>query len=207
MDPFYSPGMDWISFTVFAASELVLAERAGVDLEAHLAKHNQDFRRSYRCWFEALYLDKYEYIGDFELMRLAFLLDLGLYYLGVASQPFKFGAKALRKPVFSVPISRPFFHLMRLYNRRFARIARVRRSRKRWGSQNVGRRFLFQGYTFAPASAFPILKAIAAWMLLEATEGWRSWFQRTTGSSLNVPTSKSALAGTPVIQPSTASHS
>jgi len=175
LDPLYSPGMDWISFTVCAASELVLAERRGADLKPMLAKHNHDFQRSYHRWFEALYLDKYEYIGDFELMRLAFLMDLGLYYLGVASQPFKFGVKALTQPVFSTPMSSPFFHFIRAYNRRLAQIARSRRLRRCFGSKNIGHRFLFQGYTFAPGSALPIVKATASWAKLELTEGWRSW--------------------------------
>lgn len=175
LDPFYSPGMDWISFTVSSAVELVLTERRGGALKPALEKHNRDFERSYRCWFEALYRDKYEYMGDFELMRLAFLMDLGLYYLGVASQPFKYGPGALTQPVFSAPASRPFFRLMRAYNRRFAQIARSRRLRHCWGAKNAGERFMFQGYTFAPGSAFPIVKALATWLWIEITEGWRCW--------------------------------
>ena len=52
-------------------------------------------------------------------MRLAFLLDLGLYYFGVASQPFKRGVKGLTEPVFSTPPSTPFFYFMRTYNPAF----------------------------------------------------------------------------------------
>ncbi|HVV72168.1 MAG TPA: tryptophan 7-halogenase, partial [Verrucomicrobiae bacterium] len=178
LDPFYSPGMDWISFTVSAACELVLAERRGDDLEVLLEEHNRDFGLSYQRWFQALYLDKYEYLGDFQLMRLAFLLDLGLYYLGVASQPFKYGQDALRKPVFSTPISRPFFRFMKSYNRRFAAIARARRRRGCWGKTNAKHRFMFQGYTLSPVSSWPILKAIGGWAWLELTEGWRSWWPR-----------------------------
>ena len=33
-------------------------------------------------------------MGEFDLMSLAFLLDLGLYYFGIVSQPFKHGAAA-----------------------------------------------------------------------------------------------------------------
>ena len=66
-------------------------------------------------------------MGEYDLMRLAFLLDLGLYYLGIVSQPFKMGMKGLLAPPFSEPLSRPVFALMRTYNRRFAQIARRRR--------------------------------------------------------------------------------
>jgi len=100
IDPFYSPGMDWISFTATATSQLILAAKRGEELAPLLAKHNLDFARSYKRWFQAVYQDKYEYMGEFDLMRLAFLLDLGFYIQGVASQPAKRGAKALSEPVF-----------------------------------------------------------------------------------------------------------
>src|SRR6185503_5384383 len=152
LDPFYSPGMDWISFTARAATDLILAERSGECVTSRIDKHNCDFGRSYARWFEAIYKDKYEYMGDYELMRLAFLLDLGFYYLGVASQPFKRGAEGLRETVFSTRPSVPFYHLMRLYNRRFARIARARKRRGAWGKKNHAHRFLFGGFTFARSS-------------------------------------------------------
>jgi hypothetical protein len=176
IDPFYSPGMDWISFTTWSAARLILAQQRGEVMAPLVAKHNRDFARSYDRWFKAIYQDKYEYMGDYDLMRLVFLLDLGSYYLGVASQPFRRGAEALGEPVFSTPRSVPFFHFIRFYNRRFARIARARRQRNAWGRRNAGRRLLIPGFTFSAQSALPIAKALVGWMLLEITEGWRSWF-------------------------------
>jgi flavin-dependent dehydrogenase len=180
LDPFYSPGMDWISFTASSGAQLILSRQRGEDIAPALARHNRAFARSYERWFKALYLDKYEYLGEYDLMRLAFLLDLGLYYLGVASQPYKYGSAALAEPVFALPISTPFFHLMRTYNRRFARIARRRRERGRLGRLNAGRRFMFKGYTFSRFSVLPVFAALAGWLRLELTEGWRSW-RRPTG--------------------------
>jgi hypothetical protein len=143
--------------------------------------HNETFTKSYQHWFQAVYQDKYEYLGDFDLMRVAFQLDLGLYYLGVASQPYKFGARALRVPVFSTPPSVPFFRLMRAYNRRFARMGASRRARGTWGRHNTAQRFLVPGFSFAPGSNIKLAKALTAWAWLEVTEGWRTWF----GSSHN----------------------
>jgi hypothetical protein len=100
-----------------------------------------------------------------------------LYYLGVASQPFKRGFKALREPVFSTRPSVPFYHLMRTYNRRFAAMARSRRARGVWGRHNHCHRLMFGGYTFEGSSAKAILRALLAWGWLEFTEGWRSWFE------------------------------
>jgi hypothetical protein len=184
MDPFYSPGMDWISFTSSSAARLILEERKGQEVAPLVDRHNMDFARSYRRWFEAIYQDKYEYMGEYDLMRLAFLLDLGLYYLGVASQPFKRGAAALTEPLFSTPPSTPFFYLIRAYNRRFARMARARRARHGLGKTNDGRRFMFKGYTFAGTSSMPVVTALVSWALLELREGWRSWFGYRAGAPL-----------------------
>ena len=180
LDPFYSPGMDWIAFTTHCAAQLILAQQHGEPMGSHVANHNRDFALSYKCWFEALYRNKYEYLGDYEFMRLAFLLDLGLYYLGVASQPFKLGSKAFAIPMFSMPAAKPFYHFMALYNRRLAAMARERRNRGLWGRHNSGERFMFKGYTFSQSSALPILTAFLGWMWLELTEGWRSWFGATS---------------------------
>jgi flavin-dependent dehydrogenase len=177
IDPFYSPGMDWVSFTSWSSAQLILAQQRGEEMAPLVAKHNQGFSRSYSRWFAAIYKDKYEYIGDFELMRIAFQLDLGLYYLGVASQPFKLGTKALMDPVFSTTPSVPFFHFMKFYNRRLARIARARRRRGVWGRSNDCRRYLVPGFTFSPKCMGPILRAVAGWAWLEVCEGWRSWFE------------------------------
>ena len=143
-----------------------------------MSEHNREFALSYQRWFDALYRDKYEYLGEYDLLRLAFLLDLGLYYLGVASQPFKRGKMALCEPVFTSSRSGPFYVLMRAYNRRFGEMARSRRERARLGRRNAGRRFMFRGYTFARSSALPIFAALCGWARLELTEGWRSWWQR-----------------------------
>ncbi len=194
LDPFYSPGMDWIAFTATCTAELILAQQRGEPLAERLEKHNRDFVRSYERWFRAIYLNKYEYFGEYDLMRLAFLLDLGLYYLGIASQPFRRGAKGLSEPYYSTPPSVPFFHLMRTYNRRFVSIARARRARNCAGQSNDGRRFMFKGYTFAASSCWPILKALAAWMRIELTEGWRSWFTRAPETNTEARTSAEVVA-------------
>jgi hypothetical protein len=167
--------MDWIAFTASSAAKLIMQQQRGEDIAPIVMKHNHDFARSYDRWFTALYQDKYEYLGEYDLLRFAFLMDLGLYYLGVASQPFKRGQMALCEPVFTSWRSTPFFYLMRLYNRRFAAMARTRRERASLGRRNAGRRFMFRGYTFARSSALPILAALVCWARLELTEGWRSW--------------------------------
>src|SRR5205814_8542000 len=128
-DPHYSPGIDWSSVTVSSAAKLILLQQRGEDITWRVTKHNCEFALSYHRLFDALYRDKYEYLGEYDLLRLAFLLDVGLYYLGVASQPFKRGKTALCVPVFTSSRATPFYLLMRFYNRRFAEMARSRRER------------------------------------------------------------------------------
>jgi flavin-dependent dehydrogenase len=177
LDPFYSAGLDWLSFTAYTAAELILAERQGEEMPMRIDKHNQDLGRSYERWFETLYLDKYELMGDADLLGLAFELDLGLYYVGVVTQPYRRGPVALTEPFFSVPGSRPAFHLMRTYNRRLVRIARARRARGTFGRCNTDRRIMLEGFTLSNSSNLRLLKVLFRWMFLELREGWRSWFR------------------------------
>jgi len=179
LDPLYSPGMDWISFTVTSTVALIAAQMRGEAMAAQIETHNATFAQSYAYWFEAVYKDKYEYIGEFDLMQLAFRMDLGLYYLGIVSQPFKFGARSLASPPFARPVSTPVFRLMRCYNRRFASIARDRRRRMVSGRANTGRRYLFQSFGIGPRDLPRIAGAMLLWMLLEVVEGWRTWFGKT----------------------------
>lgn len=175
IDPFYSPGMDWISFTAVSAAELITAQRNGESLTERIEEHNKAFSMSYHRWFKAVYQDKYEYMGEYDLMRLAFLLDLGLYYLGIVSQPFKMGIKGLMAPPFSEPLSRPVFTLMSIYNRRFAQIARRRRRLDLLGRMNRAQRCLANGFTLSRSDIRLILKTVLQWGWLELREGWRTW--------------------------------
>jgi len=177
LDPLYSPGMDWIAFTSASAVDLIEAQMRGEAMEPRLQQYNRDFSVSYRRWFVALYKDKYEYIGEFDLLRLAFLLDLGLYYLGVVAKPFQQGLAALNHPPFSVFTSHTAFHLMRAYNRRFAAIARSRRERGRLGLMNCGQRDLISGYTLDGGDIRLLVRPLLAWVRIEIAEGWRSWWR------------------------------
>jgi flavin-dependent dehydrogenase len=179
LDPFYSPGMDWLSYTVTRAADLVTRSLGGENARQAVEDYNRDFKRSYARWFDGIYRDKYDWLGDFELVRTGFRLDLAMYYIGVVSQPLQRGAAALREPVFSLPPSEIPYRIMRLYNRRLAAMARDRRVRGVFGRANHRRRFLLNGFLPERETGPAILKALGSWLVLEVREGWRSWFTAT----------------------------
>lgn len=177
MDPFYSPGMDWISHSTTAAAALIDVCLRGRPAAPRVEQFNERFTRSYRLWFDAIYRDKYYYMGDQELMTLAFRLDLGLYYLGVVARPFKQGEAALETPPFTVQGGEKAARLIALYNRRFAAMARDRMERGVWGRTNDGRYVPFISYQLDWHLPRRLLGVSLSWLRLELTEGWRTWFR------------------------------
>jgi flavin-dependent dehydrogenase len=177
IDPLYSPGMDWISFTASCAAHLIDRSFRGEAAPPLVAQHNADFLLCDDHWFRALYQDKYYYLGDYELMAIAFRLDLGMYYLGVVQGPFTMGAGALHTPPFTRAHSELPFRFMALYNRRLAAIARCRQRRGVWGRGNARGYFPFTSYEFNHRLLPRVIGAAARWLALEVREGWRTWFQ------------------------------
>lgn len=176
MDPFYSPGMDWIAFSSASSVAVILKERRGELQPEDVTLLNDRLRLSYNRWFEAIYQDKYFYMGDFELMRLAFALDLGLYYFGVVSQPFKQGQVGLETPPFTGPHTTLPFKIIRFYNRRLAAIGRRRLEKAEWGRLNAHHYQPFVSYRFNSVLIWRLLAGFARWGVLELKEGWRTWF-------------------------------
>jgi flavin-dependent dehydrogenase len=178
MDPFYSPGMDWISFTASSAAELITQQRGGLEMPARIEKYNSDFTKSHDRWFASLYKDKYRYMGEYDLMELAFRMDLSLYYWGVVEPVFHEGDGALLAPPFSPPTGKLFGLLMSGYNRRFAKIAQRRRELGLLGKCNDRRRLLIPGFTINRREMWKLIPMLGEWAKLELREGWRTWGKR-----------------------------
>lgn len=184
IDPFYSPGIEWIAQTSVATARLIAAERSGAaDVAERIQRHNADYTRNYHRWFGAMYRDKYEYMGEFDLMRMAFLLDFGLFMFFVVKHIYRKGTHVLARSSFADPQALVAYHFMRTYNRRFARIARMRRQRGTLGRLNDRHRYVLKGYTFSASSLGPLFGAIFGWIRLEFTEGWRSWWRRSVAET------------------------
>lgn len=182
IDPFYSPGMDWISFTASSAANLVTQAFHGAPMPDLLARHNRDFSVCASRWFEALHKDKYEYMGEFDLMSIAFRFDYSLYVWGVVEQVFRMGDEAFYSPPFSPPSGFLFWKLMSCCNRRLAKIARRRRRLGRLGKTNANRRHLIPGYTLNRGNMLLIFPMLLDWAKLELAEGWHSWLDSDAAS-------------------------
>jgi flavin-dependent dehydrogenase len=178
IDPFYSPGLDWVAYTSYCTAELIAAERKGESPAPLIEDMNHRFSVSYSRWFEAIYENKYDYMGDYELMNLAFQLDLGTYYLGIVSQPYKMGAAAFGIPAFSGRHSDKAAKLIRAYNRRLSAIARRRLRVGSWGAKNHGHAHRFQSFELNGKLPGRVFRALLSWLKLEMSEGWRTWFTR-----------------------------
>jgi hypothetical protein len=109
-------------------------------------------------------------MGEFDLMSTALIFDLCLYYLGVASRPFKSGESALLVPPFSSVGVGPVFRLMRTYNRRFAQIARRRRKRRMLGKMNRAHRCLIPGFKLHSTNPKLFVQGFAKWARIELGE-------------------------------------
>ena len=141
IDPYYSPGLDAVSTSVFATAVLLrkhfLQECGQAEFDRLLEKHDHEFSRSFELWFEALYEDKYELFGDAELTAASFLLDTSMYYLGILSSAM-YQIETLANPLFGVNNlpARWAHRSMRFYKKRMVKIARRRRARGTYGRRN-----------------------------------------------------------------------
>jgi len=96
--------MDWISFSTSSAAALITDTFSRQAAAPRVERHNHNFVQSYDRWFRALYQDKYYYMGDFELMTLAFPSRSRPVLPRVSSRrPFKHGNRILETPALCPP--------------------------------------------------------------------------------------------------------
>ena len=86
LDPFYSPGSDFIAIANTYICELVARDRAGRPIEAHARLYDQIFHSFYESTL-ALYEGQYPIFGDAEVLPVKVIWDY-TYYWGVLAQFF-----------------------------------------------------------------------------------------------------------------------
>lgn len=172
IDPFYSPGLDHSSISVYATARVIEDDLAGnldsTALQKRITVHNERFVRSYERWVSALYLGKYEIMGDAELMACAFLFDTAMYYLGVVG-PLHDDIESFQNPPFGLdnPAAEFFYKLMRAFNRRLCALAKFRRRVGSYGRNNAGWRLYIGGFGRKQGTLKPLAQSLRLWLKLE----------------------------------------
>jgi flavin-dependent dehydrogenase len=174
LDPLYSPGLDFISYTASGVAEIVGDALAGVDITKTRREYNERFQQQFHTWFQGVYKDKYYYIGDAELMSVAFLLDVGAYFIGPVRQAYGPSPRRYSELPYAGTVGQMFGRVMRTYNRRLAAMARRRVAAGVYGAKNLDRRMLLPGFTPDAQSFKLIFKGLCKWLALE----WQNLFLR-----------------------------
>lgn len=170
MDPLYSHGLDFCGHTVSAATAMILKELAGECVKDTVDYLNMAYPKSWRTWFEALYKDKYFYLGDAELMHAAFLMDLATYFIGPVRLVYTDPEYEWTRMPYDGPAGAFFGRFMAFYNRRLSHLGRERRRKGIFGMQNHGHVWCPR-FSFSPdTSAVRLLwDGIKVWLKAEIT--------------------------------------
>jgi flavin-dependent dehydrogenase len=146
IDPLYSPGLDFCSYTSYYVANLLTCGLKGDDITERLHYYNQQYQITYRSWFESLYKDKYYYMGDAELTSAALLLDVSSYYAGLVRRVYRDPECAFLSLPFTGRGGRFARRVMNFYNRRFVALANRRWLTGYYGKGNAGWRELYDGF-------------------------------------------------------------
>ncbi|MEY2526613.1 MAG: hypothetical protein QOE73_1384 [Verrucomicrobiota bacterium] len=146
IDPLYSPGLDFCSYTSYYVADLIAKALAGEDVVERLRYYNEQYPVTYRRWFESLYKDKYYYMGDAELMSAALLLDVSSYYLGLVHAVYRDSDREFLNLPFGGMGGRFAAKFMTFYSRRLTVLANRRWATGQYGRRNTGWRDLYDGF-------------------------------------------------------------
>jgi len=146
IDPLYSPGLDFCSFTSYFVAGLLAQSLAGEKVNAQIDYYNTQYPVTYRRWFESLYRDKYFYMGEADLMAAALLLDVASYFVGLVRHVYRDPECAFARFPFQGGPGRIAAWVMNFYSRRLVALAKNRAAAGRLGEVNSGWRELYDGF-------------------------------------------------------------
>ena len=169
IDPLYSPGLDFCSYTTAYVADMLAENLARKDVRERIRYYNEQYAVTYRSWFETLYKDKYFYMGDAELMSAALLLDVGSYFVGLVTPAYKDPEGAFVRLPFEGTPGRIVASMMRFYNRRLVRLAERRLTSGCFGANNHGWRELYDGFVPDGRVFKLIRKGLFRWSRAELT--------------------------------------
>ena len=169
IDPLYSPGLDFCSYTTYFVSDFIARNLAGENVEESLAYYNEQYPITYRLWFETLYKDKYHYMGDAELMSAALLLDVGSYFVGLVMPVYRDPEREFLHLPFAGRAGEIVAGMMKFYNRRLVTLAKNRIAAGTYGKHNAGWREMYDGFVPDARVGKLIRKGLYRWWKAELT--------------------------------------
>ena len=175
LDPFYSPGLDQMAFSVHTRVDLMTKALSGApaaEMEKDYEAHNRRYARFFRYFYEAIYRDKYYVMGDYDTMTTAFLLDTGLYYAAAIMPVYRWSHERLGFPPFFQDGAELGYYPIRFYNRRLAAIAKRKKALGIYGNHNAGRRPGFVGYSVRASLFVMIAHGLLRWAKAELANAW-----------------------------------
>lgn len=168
MDPLYSQGLDYCAHTLYSSYTALRSYYSGECPMEKIAHRNKEFVRSYFDWFNALYKDKYWYIGDAEIMHAAFLMDIGTYFIGPVRGVYTDEDLEFGNMPYNGRIGHGFAVFMAFYNRRFVKLAKKKIAANRYGDKNLDESYLiFNSFNPDPSAMKHIFKGLKIWLKLE----------------------------------------
>src|SRR6266536_1999585 len=167
IDPLYSPGLDFCSYTSYYVADLLARSLKGEDVTERLHHYNQQYPVTYRSWFESLYKDKYYYMGDADLTSAALLLDVSSYYAGLVRRVYRDPECAFLNLPFTGRGGRFARNVMNFYNRRLVALANRRWATGYYGKRNAGWRELYDGFVPDRRLRKQISRGLRRWLKCE----------------------------------------
>jgi flavin-dependent dehydrogenase len=188
LDPFYSPGLDQMSFSVWTRTRLILEAFSGAPPEKmaeEYALHNRRYGRFFKYFYESIYRDKYYVMGDYDAMTIAFLLDTALYYFAAVMPIYRWSHERMGVPPYFEDGAEIGYYPIRFYNRRLVKIAQRKMRLGIYGNHNAGRRPKFVGFSVRAAMWTMLGHGIVRWAKAELANAWTYIVRpRPSGASL-----------------------
>ena len=161
--------------------------------------HNARFDRSYRRFFRCVFKDKYELMGEHDLISASFLIDTALYYVFLVVPAYRVAKRFVAEPVLGPKPAYPAYMVLAFMKWRMRRIAELRRRTGEAGLRNDGRRIrAFYNLGLAPARM--AARGVKIWLKAEADAirlRLKWWLRARNGATEKSPVGKAK----PALQP------
>jgi flavin-dependent dehydrogenase len=207
LDPFYSPGLDQMAFSVHTRVELMSRALSGTpvdEMDEAYEEHNRRYDRFLRYFYESVYRDKYYAMGDYDTMTTAFLLDTGLYYAAAVMPVYRWSHDRLGLPPYFQDGAELGYYPIRFYNRRLVSIAKRKKALGIYGNHNAGRRPGFVGYSVRSSLFVMITHGLLRWWKAELANAWTYVVKPRSLAAREAATDSRASADSGAERPETA---